>query len=329
MEKYTLSCFKNFKCTGSSCSDNCCIGWEIDVDKKTLDFYKNINDDFIKDNIDFKNSRIIMKKDGRCPFLNSDNLCDIIIKYKEENISYICTHHPRFYNEFDNFCEYGYGLCCEEACRLLLNYCEEYEHPESENELFIIRKKLFSIIKDKNLSLREKIYSYLDFICEAEEVLFMGENTDELIKNYKTDFCFDKQQSLDCIFSVLNSTEPIDSNWTHYIKRVYDEKENIEKCIEKVCRSEKYEKLLYYYTFRYFLKENEYDITERGKFVIFLVLSNIIFDTYSYLLNKNDYLKNTVILSKQLEYSQNNIDSVLRECLENSYFDFDKIINII
>ena len=38
----TLNCYKSFKCTNKECSDNCCIGWEIDVDNKTLKFYKTL-----------------------------------------------------------------------------------------------------------------------------------------------------------------------------------------------------------------------------------------------------------------------------------------------
>ena len=45
-------------------------------------------------------SKAKMKKDGRCPFLNKDNLCDIIINYGYENISYICKNHPKFFNSY-------------------------------------------------------------------------------------------------------------------------------------------------------------------------------------------------------------------------------------
>ena len=34
------SYYKNFRCIGSVCTDNCCIGWEIDIDEDTLAFYR-------------------------------------------------------------------------------------------------------------------------------------------------------------------------------------------------------------------------------------------------------------------------------------------------
>ncbi len=38
--------FDSFKCTAGSCSDNCCIGWEIDIDDETLLKYKSLNSPF-------------------------------------------------------------------------------------------------------------------------------------------------------------------------------------------------------------------------------------------------------------------------------------------
>ena len=37
-----------FKCKADKCTDNCCIGWEIDIDENTDNLYKNINRDFGK-----------------------------------------------------------------------------------------------------------------------------------------------------------------------------------------------------------------------------------------------------------------------------------------
>ena len=40
--------FNEFACIGGACEDNCCIGWEIDIDENTDNLYKNINSDFGK-----------------------------------------------------------------------------------------------------------------------------------------------------------------------------------------------------------------------------------------------------------------------------------------
>ena len=34
--------YDTFKCKANLCTDNCCIGWEIDIDENTYEKYKNI-----------------------------------------------------------------------------------------------------------------------------------------------------------------------------------------------------------------------------------------------------------------------------------------------
>ena len=36
---------ENFKCIGGECEDNCCIGWDIDVDKITFKKYHKVKDE--------------------------------------------------------------------------------------------------------------------------------------------------------------------------------------------------------------------------------------------------------------------------------------------
>ena len=36
------SYYKNFRCIADKCPDNCCRGWEIDIDEDTLDYYKDL-----------------------------------------------------------------------------------------------------------------------------------------------------------------------------------------------------------------------------------------------------------------------------------------------
>ena len=38
--------YKKFRCIAGDCRDNCCIGWEIDVDGDTLRKYEKIGGDF-------------------------------------------------------------------------------------------------------------------------------------------------------------------------------------------------------------------------------------------------------------------------------------------
>ena len=125
MEIYAPDYYKSFSCIANECKNTCCAGWEIDIDDETLKRYKACKNSFaeqIMENIEEVDgtSHFILKEE-RCPFLNNDNLCDIILNLDESYLCGICSDHPRFRNFFDSRTEIGLGLCCEEAARIILN----------------------------------------------------------------------------------------------------------------------------------------------------------------------------------------------------------------
>ncbi|RGF93387.1 hypothetical protein DXA10_10505 [Firmicutes bacterium AM55-24TS] len=73
--------FNEFACIGGACEDNCCIGWEVDIDDESLEVYKSVGGEFgdkLRRCMNDENSFTL--KNNRCPFLNDKNLCDIFIK---------------------------------------------------------------------------------------------------------------------------------------------------------------------------------------------------------------------------------------------------------
>ena len=123
------SYYKDFRCIASDCTENCCIGWEIDVDEQTLAYYKSIGSDFSRrlcaaiapaDEQAGENAHFILDERERCPFLNERNLCEVYLNLGEEHMAQICTDHPRYYEWFAGGREDGVGLCCEAAAELIL-----------------------------------------------------------------------------------------------------------------------------------------------------------------------------------------------------------------
>jgi lysine-N-methylase len=116
--------YKNFKCTASACRHTCCRGWEIDIDAGTAEKYAEAPGEFgrrLRENISNEGGpHFILAGEERCPFLNGENLCDVILTLGEEALCGICTDHPRFRTFLSDRTETGLGLCCEEAARLLL-----------------------------------------------------------------------------------------------------------------------------------------------------------------------------------------------------------------
>ena len=113
--------YKNFKCIADRCQHNCCIGWEIDIDAKTLEKYKS--EPYIMQNVSLEGTpHFVLGQHDRCPFLQSDNLCEIIKTYGDAHLCQICNDHPRFRSFFDSRTEIGLGLTCEAAAKLILDH---------------------------------------------------------------------------------------------------------------------------------------------------------------------------------------------------------------
>lgn len=162
--------YADFKCVGGSCSDNCCIGWEIDIDGKTKEKYfafeGPLGDRIRKNTVTEDGICHFVMQGERCPFLNSENLCDIICAMGEEGICEICHEHPRFYTVLGDTVYGGVGLSCEEAARLILTnpeptvyitldtVCDDEECDGELYEIFLsLRERIREIFGSKTQSI--------------------------------------------------------------------------------------------------------------------------------------------------------------------------------
>ncbi len=176
MKVFAPNYYNKFNCIADKCKHNCCIGWEIDIDDTTYMQYKNIKTNFgkkLNDNIVYDDDCVYFKlaDNERCPFLNSNNLCEIILNLGENALCQICNDHPRFKNFYGDRIEIGLGLTCEEVARIIVNENERFELIEidetqeidkiyvDEAEFFNIRKEIFKIIEfeDSFETITEKI----------------------------------------------------------------------------------------------------------------------------------------------------------------------------
>ena len=132
--------YADFACIKGDCRHSCCIGWEIDIDDDSLARYKHLPGDMgtrIRNSMEEKDGVTFFRltEHERCPFLNQDGLCDMILSLGEDSLCHICADHPRFRNHFSTHTEMGLGLCCEAAARLILTGEEKMrlvpleEHP--------------------------------------------------------------------------------------------------------------------------------------------------------------------------------------------------------
>ena len=117
--------YKEFFCIADKCKDSCCIGWEIDIDEDTYEFYRHTDGaigkrlkKYMYQTADGDYS-FELQQHGRCPFLNGTNLCDICIELGEEALSEVCTEYPRFTIEYGDVIQKCLSLSCEEVGRLV------------------------------------------------------------------------------------------------------------------------------------------------------------------------------------------------------------------
>lgn len=128
-----LHYMKNFHCIGGTCEDNCCIGWDVDIDLMTFQKYQKVKDPELKtlyqskikpypyyfsEEVDY--ARVKLGKDKRCPFLNEKGLCITQAKLGEGYLSNVCATFPRMTNLIDGVLESTLTLSCPEAARLVL-----------------------------------------------------------------------------------------------------------------------------------------------------------------------------------------------------------------
>ena len=125
MTLYAPSYYPSFSCIADKCKHSCCIGWEIDVDPDTLRAYRDCNHPYgqnIRDSISYDSDPHFRLSEGeKCPHLNGEGLCNIILQLGEGSLCEICREHPRFYHDTVRGREVGLGMACEEACRLILS----------------------------------------------------------------------------------------------------------------------------------------------------------------------------------------------------------------
>lgn len=307
--------YRDFKCIANRCTDSCCIGWEIDIDSAAYDKYRLMPESFQK-NIAVCDgvAHFVLTQDERCPFLQKDGLCKIILEHSEDMLCDICREHPRFYEWYGEYKDAGVGLCCEEAVRLLFegDGVLEYESVETEEatdddtpeevceEMFALRQRLFSVINRRDLPFTERVKK-----CFGETG----------VKDVGTQSGTDAFYG-ECVV-IMKEMSPFDELWDGYTEALealaFDD---IKKRFSKISSKEqmRYEKSLSYFVFRYFIKACfDGDISAHFKFAVMMTVFEILIDCVNW-----DLPFNTRYLSKQVEYSEENIDLLTDECCFNA-----------
>lgn len=361
MKQTVPTFYSAFQCTASACSDNCCIGWEIDIDPLTYQYYRSVISPFAKklnENISSeKPPHFLLGQDERCPFLNQKNLCEIFIHLGEEHLCEICTQHPRFHEWFGDYKESGLGLCCEEAARLLLSDSEPLsfvtmtteEQPDDADFdaellafLLSFREQLFGVLQDRTQPLAKRMKQVLVLSAQAQDKIDAGELMGEVSdkdSSIEEDFAEEASAILMETLDFLQTLDPIDEGWSKRLCELSESLFNILSQREHFYRLlsgrlYELEHLCVYFLYRYLLKAVwDGDLLSRVKFSVFSTLMIFLLGMQTFLqkggFSLQDQIFNAKTYSKEIEYSDENQEAVLEQTWVSSAFSLPSLLGLI
>ncbi len=244
-----------FQCIADKCPDTCCAGWQIAIDGPSLKKYKKtkgIIGNRLHNEIDWK-EKIFHQYDGRCAFLNDNNLCDLYLEGGENLFCRTCKTYPRHVEEYEGLKEVSLSLSCPVAAKIILELKEpvqfverQRECPQKEDEEFDFllfskledaREVIFKILQDRSLSINIRIAMVLALAHDLQNRIDKNAifETDTLLEKYKknsTSKWFEKKLNEETIkltdeekinkykkfFSVFQNLEVLKSDWKSYLK---------------------------------------------------------------------------------------------------------------
>ena len=122
----------DFRCIGPKCEDPCCYGWDIIVDKRSYQRYRNSPSTVLgqrlcaavrrnrKDPSTTRYAIIVRSGDAACPFLTRDQLCRIHAELGEEWLPDTCAVFPRHLRARQGWIDISASLACPQIARRAL-----------------------------------------------------------------------------------------------------------------------------------------------------------------------------------------------------------------
>lgn len=363
--------YKDFSCIADKCKDSCCIGWEIDIDEDSQAYYESIEGEFgdrlRRDMYTTEDGdcRFRLKEHGRCPFLNSGNLCDIYIELGEEALGDVCTEYPRFAVEFGNVRQKVLSLSCEVVGKMLFNRAEpdqyvDYEQPgelemiegddpEVINFVRAVMDQSLDILKDRSLSIRQRMKKYLLFVNECQEKMnsesfglenLGGFDFTGLIEDDKlSDYSF---EDFNARFYAYDEMDPVSEEWINTKNELLSVlKEDTYNDMltayikSEGCRDLDYEHIMYYFTFRYMMNAvYDFNLISYAKLAVVFTLVIRDMDAVRFASNGGKYtIEDRIdvarIFSKEVEHSEENFELAKEELLFGEVYSLDELIKQI
>ena len=196
--------YSKFTCIADRCPITCCQEWKIGVDADTNRKWKKLPAPETVPEQKKNLSAYTIKKDGqrvigldndhRCPFLNSEKLCHLVVAYGDKVLSETCTTFPREEHRFPTHTEKMLMPCCP-AVIDLWNKQKSLHFPNvsdalsdtdatGTSALFLLREKLLILLDDSSRTIEEEL---LESFYILQELYQHQPLTKELLEDYFSD----------------------------------------------------------------------------------------------------------------------------------------------
>lgn len=351
--------YSEFKCIAGACTDTCCAGWQVDVDDRSFAYYKMVQGEFGErlHSVMVEGKRgcegqFRIREDGRCPFLNDANLCDLYAELGEDALCVTCDQYPRYICEFGNLRETGIALSCMTAAELILRdnrtpgfvtYEDEESYPalnDIDGSLFMglmrARERAYAIVWDRGHNVRERMIILLEFANQVQKNIRKPDVIKELADGWEADGA----RIADSV-EALSEKETVGlyrRYWRHYMRQVIIKREwpmlyeKAEKGLYKEGyaatetafaedyqeREYEYENILTYFVFRYFMKGVfDGDVLTKVKIAVVSTLMIMQCDMAVWKENggrlaKEEQIEIAHLYSREVEHSEKNFAALCR-----------------
>lgn len=323
--------YDSFVCTAAKCTDNCCIGWEIDIDGSAMERFGKVTGKFgerLRSAIHEGDPPTFAFAEGdRCALLREDGLCELILNCGEDILCDICALHPRFFNEAGGVRECGLGLCCEEVCRLLfssdrpMRFIGEACGQEDEAAVLrSIRENMYAILQDRSLCVTDRLGKCAEYGWSVQQYLESGtDGIPDIPDKWESII---SEESVARLLETLHGMESINGEWSECIERLLSRRSELLFALPNYLESTdgqwRYEHIAVYTLFRHFIGcADDGAAYARTMLACGITLAVLLTDCMKRLdsgsISEWDRILTLKLISKQVEYSQENIDAFIEE----------------
>lgn len=299
--------------------------------------------------VDEEGSYVFQLVDGVCPHLGTTGLCNVFGELGESCMGTVCREFPRFSLHYGKVVETGIGLACEEAARIIMSQQkpfsienievaqsglvleDNFETIEADDVYidFLIRARtcMFQIIWEPGKTIYEKLNVLLELSMELQRHINCGSynevadcmpKVNRIVKMEEDAELAKETKKL--LINIYRNLEQLNTDWENRaddIERCFIEESCID-VLEDIEGGENMElSLLSYFLYRYFMKSvDDYNVSDKIRLSICNYM--MLMAQFAVLKEQEKFcFENLVeearIFSRQVEYSDYNIESLLEE----------------